>query len=244
MRYCVAMATKNNPGEYDCYQRAEPDEPMFTLLGRDPVAGETIKFWARLRTELKLDLDEGQAAEARQCVRAMEHWASEHGKRGQLESLWVKRYLMEEQVLEGWAVYARGEVGENASFVGFFPLKEDAEFLASAKDPDSGEAAAYRDVVVVPALVTREGIVASADPGVELPKTLRGALLGGSGLERVLDLYWGFDKPVDIYVEKVTDYVLVVQGLAEQRQSLLDQLVEERGKVAELEARVAELEKG
>ena len=32
------MATKNNPGKFDCYTNAEPDEPMFILLGRDPVA--------------------------------------------------------------------------------------------------------------------------------------------------------------------------------------------------------------
>lgn len=29
------MGTKNNPGEFDCYANAAPDEPMFILLGRD-----------------------------------------------------------------------------------------------------------------------------------------------------------------------------------------------------------------
>lgn len=29
------MGTKNNPGAFDCYANAEPDEPMFVLLGRD-----------------------------------------------------------------------------------------------------------------------------------------------------------------------------------------------------------------
>ncbi|HAW11807.1 MAG TPA: aspartate decarboxylase, partial [Chloroflexi bacterium] len=30
------MGTKNNPGKFDCYDDAHPDEPMFVLLGRDP----------------------------------------------------------------------------------------------------------------------------------------------------------------------------------------------------------------
>lgn len=29
------MGTKNNPGKYDCYAKAEPDEPLFTLRGKD-----------------------------------------------------------------------------------------------------------------------------------------------------------------------------------------------------------------
>ena len=29
------MGTKNNPGKFDCYEHAKPDEPMFVLLGRD-----------------------------------------------------------------------------------------------------------------------------------------------------------------------------------------------------------------
>jgi len=28
------MATKKNPGEFDCYANAGPDEPMFVLLAR------------------------------------------------------------------------------------------------------------------------------------------------------------------------------------------------------------------
>lgn len=34
------MGSKNNPGKYDCYEAADPDEPMFILLGaRHSVAG-------------------------------------------------------------------------------------------------------------------------------------------------------------------------------------------------------------
>lgn len=41
------MGTKNNPGEFDCYANAEPDEPMFVLLGRDSLAPELVARWAR-----------------------------------------------------------------------------------------------------------------------------------------------------------------------------------------------------
>jgi hypothetical protein len=40
------MGTKNNPGTYDCYDKAEPDEPMFVLLARDPTASTFVRAWA------------------------------------------------------------------------------------------------------------------------------------------------------------------------------------------------------
>jgi hypothetical protein len=43
------MGTKQNPGRFDCYGKALPDEPLFVLLGRDPAAAETIRFWAATR---------------------------------------------------------------------------------------------------------------------------------------------------------------------------------------------------
>lgn len=66
------MGTKNNPGAYDCYANADPDEPMFILLGRDPFAANLVEEWARRReTERgpspKLD-------EARACANAMRNW--------------------------------------------------------------------------------------------------------------------------------------------------------------------------
>jgi hypothetical protein len=56
------MATKNKPGKYDCYTRAEPDEPLFTLLARDPVAPFLVVAWAALRSG---KLDEAQQAMTR-----------------------------------------------------------------------------------------------------------------------------------------------------------------------------------
>lgn len=43
------MGTKNNPGEYDCYVNASPDEPLFVLRSTDPVAPLLVAIWAALR---------------------------------------------------------------------------------------------------------------------------------------------------------------------------------------------------
>lgn len=44
------MGTKNNPGDYDCYANALPDEPMFIILGRDPDFSRLVNEWAQRRT--------------------------------------------------------------------------------------------------------------------------------------------------------------------------------------------------
>jgi len=43
------MGTKNNPGKFDCFAKAEPDEPVFVLLGRDPQAAHLVSIWSKLR---------------------------------------------------------------------------------------------------------------------------------------------------------------------------------------------------
>lgn len=43
------MGTKSNPLPGDCYSRALPDEPLFTLLARDPTAPACVAFWATNR---------------------------------------------------------------------------------------------------------------------------------------------------------------------------------------------------
>lgn len=40
------MGTKNNPGQFDCYDAALPDEPMFVLLARDPDFALRVRKWA------------------------------------------------------------------------------------------------------------------------------------------------------------------------------------------------------
>ncbi len=72
------MGTKNSPGDYDCYESAEPDEPMFVLLGRDPQAATLVRRWARKYKARKLEegafdaRTEAKFNEARQCAAAMD----------------------------------------------------------------------------------------------------------------------------------------------------------------------------
>jgi len=40
------MGTKENPGKFDCYANALPDEPMFVLLARDPDFRRLVEEWA------------------------------------------------------------------------------------------------------------------------------------------------------------------------------------------------------
>lgn len=72
------MGTKNNPGLFDCYASAEPDEPMFVLLGRDKYAPAIVWLWATLR-ELDGENKE-KIAEARTCAANMMGWAHDRGK--------------------------------------------------------------------------------------------------------------------------------------------------------------------
>ena len=72
------MGTKNNPGRFDCYQNAKPDEPMFVLLGRDKHAAGLVRLWALLRHAA--GEDEAIVHEALQCAGAMDAWAFMLGK--------------------------------------------------------------------------------------------------------------------------------------------------------------------
>ena len=73
------MGTKNHPGEFDCYAKAEPDEPMFILLARDKHAPTLVWLWATLR-ELDNE-DPAKVQEARDCVMAMINWAHARGRK-------------------------------------------------------------------------------------------------------------------------------------------------------------------
>lgn len=72
------MTTKANPGPNACYDRALPDEPLFTLLGRDPTAPFVVLFWMQLRN-LMFGVSD-QILEAGQCVEEMRNWAVKLGK--------------------------------------------------------------------------------------------------------------------------------------------------------------------
>jgi len=73
------MGTKTNPGEYDCYKNALPDEPMFILLARDPLAPELVDEWAVRRmqeillgTRPKSDIP--MVDQAQRCATDMRLW--------------------------------------------------------------------------------------------------------------------------------------------------------------------------
>ena len=69
------MGSKNKPGNFDCYATAEPDEPMFVLLGRDPLAPLLVELWAGLRAVLvKAEGEPEKIKEARQCAANMRDW--------------------------------------------------------------------------------------------------------------------------------------------------------------------------
>jgi hypothetical protein len=72
------MGTKNNPGAFDCYVAAKPDEPMFVLLGRDPMAASLVRRWAVAR--YYEGEETAKVIEALDCADALEAWAREAGK--------------------------------------------------------------------------------------------------------------------------------------------------------------------
>lgn len=77
------MGTKANPAPNDCYVKAMPNEPLFTLLARDIHAPEVIRFWAQLRGDdidmrLAPGADQAMIAEALACANAMEVWREQN----------------------------------------------------------------------------------------------------------------------------------------------------------------------
>ena len=72
------MGTKNNPGDFDCYANADPDEPMFVLLGRDPFAPKLVDEWAASRAIDGEDMAKVQ--EAFKCADMMRAWLVKLGK--------------------------------------------------------------------------------------------------------------------------------------------------------------------
>jgi len=67
------MGSKINPGAFDCYANALPDEPMFVLLARDVTAPHVIKKWIELRKALGLDTPE-KHADALMVAEDMRQW--------------------------------------------------------------------------------------------------------------------------------------------------------------------------
>lgn len=101
------MGTKRNPGQFDCYAAAAPDEPMFVLLGRDKHAAGLVRLWAILRQ--RAGEDETKVAEALACADAMDQWAVKLGKVPNVaaagepfERFYVAATMGMEEHPEGW----------------------------------------------------------------------------------------------------------------------------------------------
>lgn len=72
------MGSKNNPGKFDCYANAEPDEPMFVLLGRDVDAPYLVEMWAKEREQR--GEDPAKVQEARDCAHNMRKFYTKRQK--------------------------------------------------------------------------------------------------------------------------------------------------------------------
>lgn len=64
------MSTKLNPGAFDCYANARPNEEMFILLGRDRSAAALVRLWAMVR--IRQGDDTAQIKEALDCADRLE----------------------------------------------------------------------------------------------------------------------------------------------------------------------------
>lgn len=77
------MGSKNEPGNFDCYSNALPDEPMFILLARDPHAPDLVDGWADYRyidivAKRRPASDMGMVNEARECANKMRQWRKDN----------------------------------------------------------------------------------------------------------------------------------------------------------------------
>jgi len=75
------MGTKANPGLYDCYSKAAPDEPIFVLRANDPIAVYIVTEWAKeynkrcyLYSNEMTDAQLAKYNEALECAQAMLRW--------------------------------------------------------------------------------------------------------------------------------------------------------------------------
>lgn len=93
------MGTKNNPGTYDGFAKAEPDEPYFTLLGRDPLAPFLVGLWAGLKSAHDPSADEAKLKEALETANAMDEWLLSLNREDKLK-------LREAIMAEGMRIFA------------------------------------------------------------------------------------------------------------------------------------------
>jgi hypothetical protein len=101
-----SMGTKLNPGRFDCYARALPNEPMFTLLARDPSAPFIIDQWAKQRTAdiaqgICPDSDGEKVKEAYECAERMRAWYFDNRDNTPMEATDGKDNMVEDRDIYG-----------------------------------------------------------------------------------------------------------------------------------------------
>ena len=76
------MGTKTDPGPFDCYAAARPDEPLFVLLARDATAAALVNLWAAMKRNEALSTPglyqerhlAGKIGEADRTANSMVEW--------------------------------------------------------------------------------------------------------------------------------------------------------------------------
>ena len=66
------MGTKERPGKHDAYTKANLNEPLFTLIARDPMASILVDLWADIEEHKEGNTQ--KVAEARSCAASMRRW--------------------------------------------------------------------------------------------------------------------------------------------------------------------------
>lgn len=56
-----------------CWNKAEDDEPVFVVLGRDPAAGDTVRYWATLSSHAGYHRQE-KIHDAIEDAEALDEW--------------------------------------------------------------------------------------------------------------------------------------------------------------------------
>lgn len=149
-------STLEQPGPFDALEKAMPEEPIFTLLGRDPCAPPTITEWARLRRNdaikrlgdsksredkeaLKAELI--QCAEAEEVALAMADW-----RNGMPEEILAERARYDGRVRSAEELDAAKRLKRLEGLLR--NLRESAYQLCEAKD-GLAELGLVKDITVV-----------------------------------------------------------------------------------------------
>lgn len=93
------MGTKLNPGKFDCYGSAMPDEEMFTVLARDPAYPKVVHDWANER-EREIQMGRRPLSDMEMVTEA--HASAERARTWRLENdgKWRNRSLFGEQTYD------------------------------------------------------------------------------------------------------------------------------------------------